>query len=82
MVAWKSWRRCGNTTIHIPTNWPFTKTPASQPRPPYVIPPGESSVKVAPRVVLSLGGTLEGNARAQAEGWEKIVAFFKHGNKN
>ena len=46
--------------------------------PPYVIPSGESSVRVAPRVVLSLGG----NARAQAEGWEKIIAFFKHGNKN
>jgi len=50
--------------------------------PPYVIPPGTSNVKVAPRVVLSLGGTLEGNARAQGEGWEKIVAFFKNGIQN
>ena len=43
------------------------------------MPPGEASVTVAPRVVLSPGGTLAGNARAQADGWEKIVAFFKRG---
>jgi esterase/lipase len=45
--------------------------------PPYVIPPGESSVKMAPRLVLSLGGTLEGNARAQADAWEKAIEFFE-----
>jgi len=44
---------------------------------PYVIPVGESSLKMAPRLVLSMGGTLEGNAHARLDSWEKTVAFFK-----
>ncbi len=46
---------------------------------PYVIPVSESSVQMAPRLVLSMGGTMEGNARAQAGAWEKAIAFFSQG---
>ena len=42
---------------------------------PYVI-PIMSSVKLAPRLVFSTGGTLEGNLRAQTGAWEKTIAFF------
>jgi esterase/lipase len=45
---------------------------------PYVIPAGETTLKMAPRLVLSLGGTLEGNAHARADAWEKIIEFFKN----
>jgi dienelactone hydrolase len=44
---------------------------------PYVIPVGETQVKLAPRLALSLGGTLEANAHAQADSWEKAIEFFK-----
>jgi dienelactone hydrolase len=44
---------------------------------PYVIPSSESSAKMAPRLVLSTGGTLEGNAHARADAWEKAIQFFK-----
>lgn len=43
---------------------------------PYVIPVSMNSVKMAPRLTLSTGGTLEGNARAQAGAWEKTLEFF------
>jgi hypothetical protein len=44
---------------------------------PYVIPIYETRLKLAPRLVLSQGGTFEGNAFAQRDAWEKIIAFFK-----
>jgi len=44
---------------------------------PYVIPSSESSAKMAPRLVLSLGGTLEGNAHTRADAWGKTIQFFK-----
>jgi hypothetical protein len=47
---------------------------------PYVIPAGESSVKMAPRLVLSMGGTLEGNARARDDSWVKTIEFFSRTN--
>lgn len=43
---------------------------------PYVIPLSINSVKLAPRLVLSTGGTLEGNARAQVGAWDKAIEFF------
>jgi hypothetical protein len=46
-------------------------------RAPYVIPPALNKAQVAPRLVLSLGGTLEGNARAQADSWEKAIEFLR-----
>jgi len=43
----------------------------------YVIPPGETAVlKVAPRLRLSQGGTLQGNAHAQADSWRRSVEFL------
>ena len=44
---------------------------------PYIIPVSESTVKMAPRLVLSMGGTLEGNAYARVDSWEKTIEFFK-----
>lgn len=45
---------------------------------PYIIPASESaSMKMAPRMSLSSGGTFEGNAYAQTDSWEKALAFFK-----
>ena len=44
---------------------------------PYVFPSSESSARMGPRLVLSTGGTLEGNAHARADAWEKTLAFFK-----
>lgn len=46
---------------------------------PYVIPAGETSAKLLPRLVLSTGGTLKGNAFARADSWEKTVEYFKKG---
>lgn len=43
---------------------------------PYVFPAGETTPKMAPRVVLSMGGTLEGNAHAKADSWGKTIQFF------
>jgi pimeloyl-ACP methyl ester carboxylesterase len=43
---------------------------------PYVFPAGESSMQMARRLVLSMGGTLEGNAHAQADAWEKAIEFL------
>jgi len=51
---------------------------AGEPYPaPYVIPAGLSSVKIAPRLVLSMGGTVEGNARYSSESWKKAIEFFR-----
>jgi len=44
---------------------------------PYVFPAGWSTMKMAPRLVLSAGGTLQGNAQARANSWEKVIEFFK-----
>ena len=44
--------------------------------PPYVIPCTDTTVKMAPRLRLSTGGTLEGNARAQADSWQRALAFL------
>ncbi len=43
---------------------------------PYVFPAGEISMKMAPRLVLSMGGTLAGNALARADSWERTIRFF------
>ncbi len=43
---------------------------------PYVFPAGLTTMKMAPRLVLSVGGTLEGNAHARADSWEKAIEFF------
>jgi hypothetical protein len=45
---------------------------------PYVLPAAETTSKMAPRLVLSMGGTLEGNAHAQADSWEKTIKFLKN----
>lgn len=45
---------------------------------PYTIPLCETTgKKLSPRLLFSGGGTFEGNAKAQADSWEKTVAFFK-----
>ena len=45
---------------------------------PYIIPVGEMTapMKIAPRLVFSPGGTLEGNAHALEDSWEKTIEFF------
>lgn len=43
---------------------------------PYVFPAGWTTAKMAPRLVLSMGGNLEGNAHARADSWEKAIEFF------
>jgi esterase/lipase len=43
---------------------------------PYVFPATISSAKMAPRLVLSMGGTLEGNHHARADSWEKAIGFL------
>jgi hypothetical protein len=45
---------------------------------PYVIPAGETTAKMAPRLVLSMGGTLEGNALAKEDAWVRTIEFFKN----
>lgn len=49
---------------------------------PYVIPAGFSSMKMAPRLVLSMGGTLEGNVNALVGAWENAIEFFDQAGKN
>jgi esterase/lipase len=44
---------------------------------PYVFPATISSAKMAPRLVLSMGGTLEGNAHARVDSWEKAIRFLR-----
>jgi hypothetical protein len=43
---------------------------------PYVIPVSMNTARLAPRLVLTSGGTLEGNARAQYGAWGKTLEFF------
>ena len=43
---------------------------------PYVIPAGITSKQIAPRLVLSMGGTLQGNAHAKEDSWVKTIEFF------
>jgi hypothetical protein len=45
--------------------------------PAYVIPYGEGKLEIAPRLVLSTGGTTKGNAHAQADSWYKAIEFLK-----
>ncbi len=44
---------------------------------PYIIPACEIQVKFAPRLVLSMGGTMKGNAHACEDSWVKAIEFFK-----
>jgi dienelactone hydrolase len=44
---------------------------------PYIIPASIIAVKKGPRLTFSMGGTLEANAYAQADSWEKAIEFFK-----
>ncbi|HVN55954.1 MAG TPA: acyl-CoA thioester hydrolase/BAAT C-terminal domain-containing protein [Anaerolineaceae bacterium] len=43
---------------------------------PYVIPVGINSVRLAPRLSLTTGGTLQGNARARVDAWRKAIEFL------
>ena len=45
---------------------------------PYIIPVSESTAKMAPRLVLSMGGTLQGNSCARVDSWKKTIDFFKN----
>jgi len=45
--------------------------------PAYLIPYGEAKLKIAPRLVLSMGGTPKGNAHAQVDSWKKAIEFLK-----
>ncbi|HMK47774.1 MAG TPA: acyl-CoA thioester hydrolase/BAAT C-terminal domain-containing protein [Methanocella sp.] len=45
---------------------------------PYVIPAGVTSTKLAPRLVLSMGGSLKGNTHTQVDSWKRTVQFFKN----
>jgi len=56
---------------------------AGEPTPvPYVLPAGLTTARIAPRLALTLGGTLEGNTRAKSGAWEKIIGFFAAPSKN
>ena len=44
---------------------------------PYIIPVGENKMKLAPRLVFSMGGTLEANLNANIDTWEKTIEFLK-----
>ncbi len=48
---------------------------------PYVIPAGESTARMMPRLTLSMGGTLQGNAYAREDSWEKTIQFFEQPEK-
>jgi dienelactone hydrolase len=43
---------------------------------PYIIPCSETTARMGPRLVLSAGGTMETNARAVANAWERAVRFL------
>jgi hypothetical protein len=45
--------------------------------PAYLIPYGEGKLKIAPRLVLSIGGTTRGNAYTQVDSWYKAIEFLK-----
>jgi len=45
---------------------------------PYILPTAvTASMKLAPRLMFTTGGTLEGNAHAQADSWDKTIEFLK-----
>jgi hypothetical protein len=44
---------------------------------PYVFPVTKTTVKMAPRLVLSIGGSFEGNAEAQKKPWAKTIECFE-----
>ena len=44
---------------------------------PYIIPAGETRAQMAPRLVLDMGGTLQGNAHAKVDAWQKTIEFFR-----
>jgi len=44
---------------------------------PYVISVGLNSIKMAPRLVLTTGGTLAGNAQTRVDSWEKAIELLK-----
>ena len=44
---------------------------------PYIIPESiRLSMKIAPRLSFSMGGTLQGNTDAVIDSWERMLAFF------
>ena len=43
---------------------------------PYVLPCSETAVHMGPRLTLDYGGTVQANAHAQADGWERALAFL------
>ena len=45
--------------------------------PAYLIPYGEGKLKIAPRLTLSIGGTVKGNAHVQVDSWYKAIEFLK-----
>jgi hypothetical protein len=44
---------------------------------PYIIPVGNATGRFGPRLALFMGGTPEGNGRAQADAWERMVEFLQ-----
>ncbi len=46
--------------------------------PAYLIPYGDGRFEIFPRLVLSTGGTAEGNAFAQEDSWRKAIEFLKN----
>jgi len=51
---------------------------AGEPFPvPYVIPAGETTVRMGPRLALSVGGSVEANVHAQADFWARSIEFLK-----
>jgi len=45
---------------------------------PYIIPESiRLSVKIAPRLSLAMGGTLQGNTEAVIDSWERMLEFFE-----
>jgi dienelactone hydrolase len=44
---------------------------------PYIIPVGNATGRLAPRLALFMGGTPQGNQRAQVDAWERMVEFLK-----
>ncbi len=44
---------------------------------PYIFPASIITLKMAPRLAISVGGTIEANVHATADSWEKTIKFFK-----
>ena len=44
--------------------------------PPFVLPCSETAVHMGPRLTLDMGGSVQANAHAQADGWERALAFL------